>query len=189
MAKLTYLTLILLLVGFSCSEVSREKRPLVDAINQKVHDIDANHRVSIVEDDFHKGDSIYKIRGYFMDEQLLKLVGFLKTPHFDREDFFYFERHEPIFSGHLVVQKDKNIAAEYKYYYGADGFVDEALFWKDHYTPGKRFPIEHFSEFEPDKDSLREEEEGRLSFFLNKLDMEGFEIRHLNENLEANTDR
>lgn len=185
MAKLTYLFIIITVIT-ACSEVSREKRPLVNKINSKVHDIDANHRVSIKEDDFHVGDSIYKIRGYFMDDILLKLVGVLHTSHLDRDDYFYFENHAPIFSGHLVVKRDDNLASEYKYYYGSDGYVDEALYWEDHYTPGKRFPIEHFEEFEPDRDSLREEEESRLLFFLSKLDMEGFEIRHLNENLEAN---
>lgn len=189
MAKLTHLILLSLVIYSCSSEVSKEKRPLVEAINVKVRDIDANHRVSILEDDFHAGDSIYKIRGYFMDDQLLKLVGVLHTPHVDRDDYFYFERHAPIFSGHVVVSKDDNIASEYKYYYGDDGYVDEALFWEDHYTPGKRFPMEHFSEFNPDKDSLRESEEERLTFFLSKLDLEGFEIRHLNENLDANVKR
>ncbi|RED99748.1 hypothetical protein [Marinoscillum furvescens] len=180
----------LILVFAACSsEVSKEKRPLVDAIQKKVRDIDANHRVSIREDDFHKGDSIYKIRGYFMDDELLKLVGVLHTPRIERDDYFYFDKHEPIFSGHLVVLRDDKLAAEYKYYYGEEGYVDEALFWEDHYQPGKHFPHEHFEEFEPDRDSLRKAEEERLQFFLTKLDLEGFEIRHLNENLEANTER
>lgn len=169
-----------------CSEVSKEQRPFVEAVNKKVGDIDANHRVSIMEDDFHQGDSIYKIRGYFMDEHLLKLVGVLHTSHFDRDDYFYFEGNAPIFSGHLVVQRDDHMASEYKYYYGDGGYVKEALFWEDEYTPGRRFPIEHFNEFDPDKDSLRETEEERLLFFLSKLDLEGFEVRHLNENLQAN---
>lgn len=185
MTKLIYLFAFSLLV-YSCSSVSNEKKPLVEAINLKVRDINANHRVNIIEDDFHKGDSVYKIRGYFMEERLLKLVGILHTPHIDRDDYFYFEEHSPIYSGHVVVAKDNNIASEYKFYYGDDGYVDEALFWEDHYTPGKRFPMEHFSEFNPDKDSLRASEEDRLYFFLQKLDMEGFEIRHLNENLDAN---
>ncbi len=189
MIKPTYLTIFALIVMSCSSEVSREKRPLVDAVDNKVRDIDANHRVSIREDDFHQGDSIYKIRGYFMDETLLKLVGVLHTSHIDRDDYFYFDEHVPIFSGHVVVSKDDNIASEYKYYYGADGFVDEALYWEDHYTPGKRFPVEHFNEFEPDRDSLRQAEEERLLFFLTKLEMEGFEIRHLNENLDANVKR
>lgn len=189
MKQLTYLTIIALLSGACTSDVSREKRPLVDGINHKVGDIDANHRVRIVEDDFHTGDSIYKIRGYFMDEHLLKLVGILHTSHVDRDDYFYFDKNVPIFSGHLMVQRDDQMASEFKYYYGESGYVEEALFWEDHYQVGKRFPHEHFEEFEPDKDSLRETEEDRLYFFLDKLDMEGFEIRHLNENLEANTKR
>ena len=189
MTKLTYLFLFCLVIYACSNEVSKEKRPLVDHINARVSDIDANHRVSIMEDDFHIGDSIYKIRGYFMDDKLLKLVGVLHTSHVDRDDYFYFDNHVPIFSGHVQVSKDDNIASEYKYYYGADGYVDEALFWEYHYTPGKRFPHEHFSEFEPDKDSLRASEEERLMFFLTKLDMEAFEIRHLNENLDANVKR
>ncbi|WP_421893044.1 hypothetical protein [Marinoscillum sp.] len=189
MKKLIYLTVAVLVLVACEGQVSKEKRPLVKAINQKVGDIDANHRVRIVEDDFHSGDSVYKIRGYFMDESLLKLVGILHTSHVDRDDYFYFEKNAPIFSGHLVVEKDGQIASEYKYYYGADGIVDEALFWEDHYEVGKRFPHEHFEEFNPDKDSLRIAEEERLYFFLSNLDMEGFEIKHLNENLDANVRR
>ena len=169
-----------------CSEVSKEKQHLVDVINIKVSHIDANRRTSIVEDDFHVGDSIYKIRGYFMDEILQKVVGVLHTPTIERDDYFYFENHEPIFSGHVLVDRSTSTASEYKYYYGGDGFVDEALFWKDHYERGKQFPHEKFEEFSPDKDSLRAAEEERLQFFLEKLSMEGFEIRHLNENISAN---
>ncbi len=184
----TYWLLFLSLFFIDCSsEISKEKRHEVDVINQKVHHIDLNRRVSIVEDDFHVGDSIYKIRGYFMDEMLQKVVAILHTPDYDRDDYFYFENHQPIFSGHLVVDKKNSTAAEYKYYYDGDGYVDEALFWEDHYEYGKQFPHEKFKEFYPDVDSLREEEETRLQFFLEKLEMEGFEIRHLNENLSANT--
>ncbi|MFT7031015.1 MAG: hypothetical protein ACJA2C_002416 [Marinoscillum sp.] len=104
-----------------------------------------------------------------------------------RDDYFYFENNAPIFSGHLVVSKDDQIASEYKYYYGEDGYVSEALFWEDSYTVGKRFPHEHFEEFNPDIDSLHDWEEKRLKFFLEYLNLEGFEIMHLNENLEANT--
>lgn len=178
-----------LLLLIACNEVSEEKRPLVKSVNQKVEDIDANHRVRIQEDDFHSGDSIYKIRGYFMDNKLLKLVGILHTPHLDRDDYFYFENNSPIFSGHLVVERDEHMASEFKYYYGGKGMVQEALYWKDHYEAGKRFPHEHFKEFEPNLDSLRDSEELRLKFFLENLDLAGFEIRHLNENLEANTDK
>ena len=47
----------------------------------------------------------------------------------------------------------------------------------------KRFPHEHFEEFEPDIDSLMNEETTRLNFFLSKLDQEGFEIKRENDNL------
>lgn len=175
------------LLPFSCNEVSKEKRPLVNEINKKVGDIDANHRVQIIEDDFHQGDSIYKIRGYFMEGVLLKLVGVLYTPHVEREDFFYFDKKKPVFSGHLQVQKDKQIASEYKYYYDpATHRIDESLYWSDHYEKGKRFPHERFEEFQPNLDSLHTSEEERLNFFMEKLSLEGFEIRHLNENLDAN---
>jgi len=176
-----------LLLAFACSDVSKEKRPLVRSVNKKVSDIDANHRVKIVEDDFHSGDSIYKIRGYFMDKHMLKLVGILHTSQIDRDDYFYFEKNSPIFSGHLVVHRDSKQASEYKFYYGSSGMVSEALYWEDEYEVGKRFPHEHFIEFDPDKDSLRTSEEERLFFFLSALNLEGFEIQHLNENLEANT--
>ncbi len=186
MKSITYLILFTSLL-FSCSDVSKEKRPMVNKIEEKIADINANHRTSIVEDDFHQGDSIFKIRGYFMDDQMLKVVGVLHTSHIERDDYFYFENNEPIYSGHLVVQKDDRMASEFKYYYGEDGYVNEALFWSDHYQVGKRFPIEHFNEFRPDKDSLRITEEDRLKFFLEKLKMEGFEVTHLNENLDANS--
>lgn len=189
MKQLICITIIALITGACQSEVSEEKRPLVKRVNKIVRDIDANHRVRIMEDDFHQGDSIYKIRGYFMDDNLLKLVGILHTSHIDRDDYFYFDNNEPIFSGHLVVEKDDRIAAEYKYYYGGEGKVEEALFWQDHYEVGKRFPHERFEEFEPDVDSLKSTEEERLQFFLSNLDLAGYEIKHLNENLEANLDR
>ncbi|WP_258102555.1 hypothetical protein [Marinoscillum sp. MHG1-6] len=174
---------------FSCSEVSKEKRPLVKEVSHKVAEIDANHRVQIIEDDFHEGDSVYKVRGYFMEGILLKLVGVLYTSDIERDDYFYFENGAPIFSGHVVVSKESKKAAEYKYYYGNDGYVEEALFWEDFYTQGRRFPHEHFNEFEPDRDSLKRAEEERLQYFLGKLEMEGYEVRHLNENLDANATR
>ena len=121
-----------------------------------------------------------------MDGTLLKLVGVLHTKQSERIDYFYFDKHSPLFSGHVVISKENQMASEFKYYYGQDGYVDEALFWQDVYEHGKQFPHEHFAEFDPNKDSLRETEEDRLKFFLTKLDMEGFEILHLNENVEAN---
>lgn len=184
--KKFYHLLILGLISACTGVVSKEKQPLVNAVNEKVGHIDANHRVQIVEDDFHQGDSIYKVRGYFMDGFLLKLVGVLHTPTIDRDDYFYFENNTPIFSGHVVVKRSELLASEYKYYYNQEGLVDEALFWEDHYEPHKRFPHERFKEFEPNMDSLMAEEHERLSFFLEKLSMEGFEIKHLNEYLEAN---
>lgn len=186
MKSFIILAITILILSGCNPEISEEKRPLVDAINKKVDNIDANHRVRIVEDDFHQGDSIYKIRGYFMDDFLLKLVGVLHTPHLERDDYFYFENHKPIFSGHVLVRRDDQIASEYKYYYSDDGHIDESLFWKDHYERGKQFPHEHFKEFRPNQDSLILTEKERLMFFLAKLNLEGFEIRHLNENLSAN---
>lgn len=187
MKKLFFISIIGLFT--MCEQVSKEKRPLVNAVTQKVRDIDANHRVRIIEEDFQYGDSIYKIRGYFMDEYLLKLVGVLRTPVIERDDYFYFENQEPIFSGHLVVSKADNFASEYKFYYGDSGYVEEALFWEDRYEPDRHFPHERFREFRPDADSLRDAEEKRLMFFMSKLKMEEFEFRHLNENLEANKDK
>lgn len=179
------LSLIFCLIA-GCSEVSKEKAPLVAEVNEKVRHIDSNHRVKILEDDFHKGDSIYKIRGYFMEGKLLKLVGVLYTSHVERDDYFYFESKKLIFSGHLVVARDDQMASEYKYYYGKSGFVDEALFWTDKYQKGRQFPHERFKEFNPDVDSLKVAEDTRLQFFMDKLDMEGFEIHGMNENRGAN---
>lgn len=185
MKKLAHFLIIPFLAACA-TELSEEKRALVMSINQKVQDIDRNHRIRIVEDDFHEGDSIYKIRGYFMDDYLIKLVGVLHTPKIDRDDYFYFENHMPIFSGHLMVNRNEQLASEYKYYYATSGKVESALYWEDHYQRGKQFPHEKFVAYKPNQDSLKTAEESRLKFFLGKLDMEGFEIKHLNENLEAN---
>lgn len=189
MKNLLAIIIVGLFATVGCSEISKDKRPLVEEIREKVRHIDANHRVNIVEDDFHMGDSIYKIRGYYMEEKLLKLVGVLYTTHIERDDYFYFENQVPIFSGHLVVSKDDQLASEYKYYYGPSGFVEEALYWKDQYVSGRQFPHEHFEEFNPNKDSLKLTEDERLSFFLQKLNQEGMEIKHFNENIEANKSR
>lgn len=183
--KLPVLVLSILFVACG-SEISSEKRPLVNSINKKVRNIDRNHRVEILEDDFHEGDSVYKIRAYYFDNYLVKLIGVMRTPHFEREDFFYFENHAPIFSGHLINERDDHLAAEYKYYYDGE-MIDEALFWEDHYVPGEKFPHEKFAEFSPDMDSLMASEKDRIGFLLKKIEMEGFEIKHLNENLEADS--
>ncbi len=181
---ITGLGFILLLA--SC-ETETDK--LVDAINFKAKEIDANHRVQILEDDYHEGDTIYKIRGYFMDGQLLKLVGITRTAHFVRDDYFYFDHAgHPMFTGHMMNLMDEHDAAEYKYYYH-NGELFASMYWEDHYVPGKQFPDEHFEYFSPDLDSLTAIEDERLSFFKQKLNEEGFSVQEENENLEANTDK
>ncbi len=164
------------------NEVRKEMRPLVDSINKKVGHIDSNHRIGIIEDDIVSGDSLTKIRGYTMDGKILKLVSVLTTPHIIRDDYFYFENEHVIFSGHLVNNKDDLLAAEYKYYYQGDQIV-ESLYWEDHYERGKRFPHESFNEFEPNMDSLLTTERERIQYLVDKLTMEGFVVKHLNEHL------
>ena len=175
------------LILFSCQQevVRKELRPLVNRTNEKIGHIDSNHRIQILEDDIVSGDSLWKIRGYSMDNKLLKLVSVLNTPHIERDDYFYFENEHVIFSGHLMNNKDDLLAAEYKYYYDKDEIV-ESLYWEDHYERGKRFPHERFREFEPNMDSLLESERERILFLMEKLSMEGFIIKHLNEHLQAN---
>lgn len=155
---------------------------MVKSIDYKVKSIDHHHRIQIVEDDFVVGDSTYKIRAYMSEGQMQKLVGILRTPHYERDDYFYFEGKKPIFSGHMINFMDDRLAEEFKYYYKENKIV-ESLFWKDYYDPNKRFPHEEFEEFEPDLDSLMQEESGRLNFFLSKINQEGFEIKHENTNL------
>jgi len=187
MKNLALFTTICLL--WACgSEVKKENRPLVKATDIKVKQIDQNHRISIIEDDFVQSDSVYKVRGYFNEGRLMKLVGIIKTSHFERDDYFYFENDKPIFSGHMMNFMDDRLAEEFKYYY-KDGAIVESLFWMDHYEPGKRFPHETHKEFEPNMDSLMNEERTRMAFFLSKLEEEGFELKHLNEHLEANSSR
>lgn len=175
----------------SCgNEIKKENRTLVNGIDHKVKNIDHNHRVQIIEDDFVSADSIYKVRGYFNEGQLMKLVGIITTPHFVRDDYFYFENDKPIYSGHMINFIDDKLAEEFKYYYNQRGdSIVESLFWKDHYQPGKRFPHETFKEFDPRFDSLMNEEQTRMSFYLSHLEKEGFEVKHINENLEANSSR
>ncbi len=184
--SLTFLLMIFLLTACGdSSPVRKENRPRVDAINKTVHLIDGNHRVQIIEDDFHEGDSIFKIRAYYMESELIKIVNILRTAHFERDDYFYFDDEEIIFSGHMWNERDQHIAAEYKYYYD-DGKIFESLFWEDSYVPGQRFPHEKFAEFEPNVDSLISMEKDRLSFCLSKLAVEGVEILHYNEYIGAN---
>ncbi len=189
MKNLVYLMLALFIAACG-SEIKKENRPLVKAIDHKVKNIDHNHRVQIIEDDFVSADSIYKVRGYFNEGRLMKLVGIIKTPHFERDDYFYFENNKPIFSGHMMNFMDDRLAEEFKYYYTPKGdSIAECLFWMDHYKPGKRFPHETFEEFAPNMDSLMSEESSRMQFYLSHLDEEGFEIKRINENLEANSSR
>ena len=185
------IVLSLVLIAAACgSEIRKENRSHVKAVDHKVKSIDHNHRVQIIEDDFVNADSVYKVRGYFNEGRLMKLVGIIKTPHFERDDYFYFQNERPIFSGHMVSFMDDRLAEEFKYYYSNKGdSIVECLFWMDHYKPGKRFPHETFEEFEPNYDSLMNEEQTRMEFFLSHLEKEGFEIKRINENLEANSSR
>ena len=74
-----------------CSEpVKKENRPLVDKINEQMRNIDSNHRIRIVEDDFHQGDSVFKVRAYYMQEYMIKIVNILRTSEIERDDYFYF---------------------------------------------------------------------------------------------------
>ena len=182
-----YFSIGLFLVLISCRpEVSKEYQKLVDVTNLKMNHIDANHRVAIVEDDFKEGDSIYKIRAYYYNRDIIKLVSVLRIPNYERDDYFYFENKSPIFSGHLMNERDAHEAEEYKYYY-SNGQVVESLYWKDTYEPGRRFHHEAFQEFSPNIDSLMASEKARFNFLVTKLELEGVEIMHLNENLEANS--
>jgi hypothetical protein len=170
----------------SCVTGGRHDKPQFSRIiDHKVDQIDGNHRVRIVEDVFHRADTMYRIRGYFNGDILQKIIGISSTSHYERDDYFYFENNTPIFSGHMINFKDERLAEEFKYYYH-NGAIELALFWKDHYQPGKRFPHEHFKIFEPNQDSLMATEKRRIALFLDLLNLEGYEIKHLNEQLGAN---
>lgn len=93
MKKFICLTILIPLLATCTSEGSKEKKPLMENINKKVDDVDANRGVDIYEDDFHSCDSIYKIRGYFVNGKILKLY----SSGGERDDYFYFENNEPIF--------------------------------------------------------------------------------------------
>lgn len=181
MKPILSLTLIILLFGCK-PEIKKEYQQLVKGVDYDVRMIDHNHRVSIVEDDFVLGDSAFKIRGYYMEGQLEKIVGITKTAHFERDDYFYFRNNKPIYSGHLVNLADEHLAEEFKYYY-KDGRIVECLYWEDHYEPGKRFHHEKFKEFYPNIDSLMQLDKNRLAFLKRKLEEEGVEIKHENDNL------
>lgn len=183
----TYLTIL----AFCCLmwACESEMDQYVSAVNAKAKEIDTNRRVEIIEDDHHEGDTIYKIRGYYMDGLLIKMVGITRTPHMERDDYFYFDHYgKPLFTGHLINHRDEHDAAEYKYYY-KDKKITACMFWADHYTPGRQFPHEQFEYFQPDIDSLENEENTRLAFFQRKLSERGVEIQRENENLEANSDK
>lgn len=176
-------SLLILAVVISCKpEIKKENQKLVESIDYKVKAIDHHHRITILEDDFVQGDSTYKIRAYMSEGRVQKLVGITRTPHFERDDYFYFENLRPIFSGHMINFVDDRIAEEFKYYYRGDKIV-ECLFWEDHYDPTKRFPHEHFEEFEPNIDSLMNEEKTRLAFFMSKLNEDGFAVKEENDNI------
>lgn len=171
---------------YACgSAISKDKQKLVEVTNHKVARIDHNHRMHIVEDEFINGDSSYMVRGYYRGDQLLKLVGVIRTPHYERDDYFYFERGKPLFTGHMVNYTDNKVAEEFKYYYDKDG-IEESLYWKDEFTPGHRFSHEHFEEFEPNLDSLLNEEKKRIEFFISHLKSDGIEIRTEKEGVGAN---
>lgn len=179
---------LLIVVGLTLSACHSEmarKGKLIEEVDKKVSKIDHSHRMTIIEDDFVRGDSVFKIRGYYQDQELQKMVGIIMTPHFERDDYFYFENGQQLFSGHMMNFKDDRLAEEFKYYF-KNGEIVNTLMWKDHYTPGKRFPHEHFEYFNPDLDSLMREEQSRRAFFLEKLKTEGIEIKAENDNLEAN---
>ena len=104
------ITFIVIFLSSCGNEIKKEYRGLVAGIDHKVKSIDHNHRIQIIEDDFVRSDSIYKVRGYFNEGRLLKLIGIIKTPHFERDDYFYFENSKPIYSGHIINFVDERLA-------------------------------------------------------------------------------
>ena len=168
---------------FACSpEVKKENRKLVEAIDYKVKNIDHHHRIKIVEDDLVSEDSRHKVRGYMSEGRIQKWIGIIRTPPFERDDYFYVENEKPIFSEHMINFMDESLAEGFQYYYRGRTIV-ESLFWEDHYDPNKRFPHEHFEEFEPDIDSLMNQKQSGLNFYLSKFSKEGFELKDENTNL------
>ncbi len=185
MRSLLSLLIVFTLTFFACQSEMGKKGKLVEEVNIKVSKIDHSHRQQIIESDFRRGDSLYKVRGYYMDNELQKVVGIIQTPHFERDDYFYFENGAPIFTGHFMNFRDDNLAEEFKYYF-KNGNIANTLMWEDHYTPGKRFPHETFEHFDPDLDSLMNAENNRLAFFMRHLEQDAIEIKAENENLGAN---
>lgn len=185
MRQLLPLLIVVILTFTQCHSEMSMKGKLVDEVNKQVARIDHSHRMSIVEDDFVRGDSLYKIRGYYSQNELLKIVGILKTPHFERDDYFYFKDGKQLFSGHFRNFRDERLAEEYKYYF-QNGELARTYMWRDNYTPGKRFPHETFELFEPNLDSLMKTERERMNFFISLLETEGIQISEENENVGAN---
>ena len=152
-------------------------------LNRAVHHNDVRRRISIVEDDFKEGEVIYKIRGYFANNILIKIVAITRSTHSERDDYFYFDKDEKVFfTGHLVNDTDRHIAKEFKYYYENDE-IRLALHWEDEYDPAKPFPHESFELFQLNLDSLMKEENERISFFKEKINSEGFLLKAENPNL------
>ena len=179
------LLLIVIVLTFSChSEMSRQGN-LVEEINQKVSKIDHNHRVQIIETDHPIDGSTWKVRQYISNKQRVKVVAVVMNAHFERDDYFYFEGGKKIFSGHMINFRDERLAEEFKYYF-ENGKLVRSYMWKDNYTPGERFPHEEFELFEPNMDSLIQEEDNRLAFLMELLEKDGREIKAENENLGAN---
>lgn len=173
-----YCLALIICLGYGCEEkLDSETQKKVDHINEKSHLLDIRRRISIMEDDFIHGDTTYKIRGYFLDGALKKIVSITFNTSFERDDYFYFNEHNKLmFSGHLTNYKGRHDAEEFKFYYD-DSELIGAFKWQDHYDPHKPFPHEHFSVFHPNKDSLEQVENERLNFFKDKIYSEGFLLK------------
>ena len=179
------LLIVVVLTFTSCHSEMSQQGKLVEEVNQKVSKIDHNHRVQIIETDHPIDGSTWKVRQYISNNERVKVVAVVMNAHYERDDYFYFDGGEKIFSGHMINFRDERLAEEFKYYF-KDGKLVRSYMWKDHYTPGKRFPHEQFELFEPNMDSLINEEEERLAFLLELLKKDGREIKSENENLGAN---
>ncbi|MEQ9425931.1 MAG: hypothetical protein RJQ09_16015 [Cyclobacteriaceae bacterium] len=171
------------LVFTACSDLSSDQQKLVETLDRQVHHHDLMRRISIIEDDFVEDGVSYKLRAYLSDDELIKIVGVTTSPHFERDDYFYFNHDgDLIFTGHLINDRDHHIAREFKYYY-KDGEVALPLHWEGEYDPKKPFPKEVFTPFQLNMDSLNNEEKSRLAFFMDKIQTEGFLIKAQNDNI------